>query len=452
MMATSIVAFKWLQFTSPIQTWSKTLTVTSCGQPDIQVSVQGKPEPCLKHKLHSLFPEDQECELICNHQDPKMYSSTKINFKGENAFIMEEQLILSLTLQNPKTDEEEFKNSCKIYDQCLIQCDDENLNRVLNVPNFEKNEVFEYPNFWFIFYAWIIGATACNGVAALQDAIATQCCENHISGETFGHQRLWASVGWGSSALLVGYLVDLASADQLLFDYSPAFGVLTFLWILDIFIIMKLPISSNVVKIAANPFKDIAKILYDKKVMIFMVYTTTVGVLLGSLTQVFILLEDLGHRSDCNGVQAMKFLQGLVLAINCIAETPIFLYSGKLIKRYGTTTVMHAILFIFALRMFFYGIMISPWQVIFIEGSNGIIVGLFYPAVTSISFQIAPDNLSTTTTSVAYFMEGLGIAMGSWIAGSLSQLIGVSSTFLCFGLFASVAFIVHYIILSILRG
>ena len=107
-----------------------------------------------------------------------MYKGTDINFlictfliAGENAFIMEEQLILSLTLQNPQTDEQEFKNSCKIYDQCHIQCDDENLNRVLNVPNFEKNEVFEYPNFWFIFYAWIIGATACNGVAALQDAI-----------------------------------------------------------------------------------------------------------------------------------------------------------------------------------------------------------------------------------------------------------------------------------------
>ena len=77
--------------------------------------------------------------------------------------------------------------------------------------------------------------------------LATQCCENHISGETFGHQRLWGSVGWGSSALLVGYLVDLASADQLLFDYSPAFGVLTFLWILDIFIIMKLPVSTYLV-------------------------------------------------------------------------------------------------------------------------------------------------------------------------------------------------------------
>ena len=43
----------------------------------------------------------------------------------------------------------------------------------------------------------------------------------------------------------------------------------------------------------------------------------------------FRLLEELGHRSDCNGAQAMKFLQGLVLAINCTAETPMFLYSGK---------------------------------------------------------------------------------------------------------------------------
>ena len=70
---------------------------------------------------------------------------------------------------------------------------------------------------------------------------------------------------------------------------------------------------------------------------------------------------------------------------------------------------MHSILFIFALRMFFYGLMTSPWQVIFIEWTNGLIVGLFYPAMTLISFQIAPENLTTTTTSVAYFMEGLGM-------------------------------------------
>ena len=63
------------------------------------------------------------------------------------------------------------------------------------------------------------------------------------SGETFGHQRLWGSVGWGCTALTVGYMVDNASADKLLFDYSPAFKAMTILWILDILVIGKLSVS-----------------------------------------------------------------------------------------------------------------------------------------------------------------------------------------------------------------
>ena len=63
------------------------------------------------------------------------------------------------------------------------------------------------------------------------------------SGETFGHLRLWASVGWGSSALIVGYMVDTASTDKLLYDYSPAFKAMTILWILDIIVLGKLSVS-----------------------------------------------------------------------------------------------------------------------------------------------------------------------------------------------------------------
>ena len=58
----------------------------------------------------------------------------------------------------------------------------------------------------------------------------------------------------------------------------------------------------------------------------------------------FRLLEELGHRSDCNSVQAMKFLQGLVLAINCTAETPMFLYSGTYIL-HNNATLMNSELF-----------------------------------------------------------------------------------------------------------
>ena len=63
------------------------------------------------------------------------------------------------------------------------------------------------------------------------------------SGETFGHQRLWGSVGWGCTALTVGYMVDAASTDKLLYDYSPAFKAMTILWILDIIVLGKLSVS-----------------------------------------------------------------------------------------------------------------------------------------------------------------------------------------------------------------
>ena len=69
---------------------------------------------------------------------------------------------------------------------------------------------------------------------------------------------------------------------------------------------------------------------------------------------------------------------------------------------------MNSILFLFALRMFFYGHMISPWQVVLFEWIHGPIVGLFYPIMTSTAFKISPEGLTTTTTAIAYFMEGLG--------------------------------------------
>ena len=82
--------------------------------------------------------------------------------------------------------------------------------------------------------------------------------------------------------------------------------------------------------------------------------------------------------------------------------------AGRIIKKFGTTQVMNTILFLFALRMFFYGHMISPWQVVLFEWIHGPIVGLFYPIMTSTAFKISPEGLTTTTTAIAYFMEGLG--------------------------------------------
>ncbi len=40
------------------------------------------------------------------------------------------------------------------------------------------------------------------------------------------------------------------------------------------------------------------------------------------------LLENLQGGGDCSSSQALKFIQGLCLALNCIGEVPMFAYAG----------------------------------------------------------------------------------------------------------------------------
>jgi len=439
MMLVAMILLNCLKHTGPSNSnYEKSINLTQC-QPHIKgVTDNSMPlvDQCLKHKLHSYYNFEHKCKLDC---EKSLILDT--TFDGSSVSIENEHIVFNLVQPI-----ESAEKSCFQYDKCAIDCSNEELNSVLNTVQNGEDGYYQSISFWWIFFFWVVGATAWNGVATLQDAIATQSVQDHYSGETFGHQRLWGSVGWGCTALTVGYMVDNASADKLLFDYSPAFKAMTILWILDILVIGKLSIPSAPKSLSTSLNQDMSQRMFDVKILLFLIYASIIGIFLGSLTQEFILLEELGNRSDCNGAQAMKFLQGLVLAINCTAETPMFLYSGRIIKKFGTTQVMNSILFLFALRMFFYGHMISPWQVVLFEWIHGPIVGLFYPIMTSTAFKISPEGLTTTTTAIAYFMEGLGIAIGSWIAGGLVQFIGASATFKLFGWFASFMFVFHYTI------
>ena len=68
--------------------------------------------------------------------------------------------------------------------------------------------------------------------------------QDHVTEETFGQQRLWASVGWGCAAIIGGHLVDMASQDSLLYQYGVAFFIYTVLYVADVVVIRKLEVRS----------------------------------------------------------------------------------------------------------------------------------------------------------------------------------------------------------------
>ena len=61
----------------------------------------------------------------------------------------------------------------------------------------------------------------------------------------YGQQRMWASIGWGVSAICVGWVVDQASQTSLLYNYTFAFNVMLMLWIGDAIVVGKITVGSN---------------------------------------------------------------------------------------------------------------------------------------------------------------------------------------------------------------
>ena len=235
MLLCAILSFSFLRNISPLETKDKNLEVIQC-LPNIKLMpINNQFDPCLKHKLHTFYDYEQTCTLICE-------KSGKIEgtFAGSNVAIEDKHLILTLST----------KYACIENDKCYLQCDKPELDQALNIQTHDKDSYIFNIKFWLILSFWVAGSASMSGVFAFQDAIANQCVQGHSSGETFGHQRLWASVGWGSSALLVGYLVDLASETKLQFDYGPAFNTMAVIWFLDILVVGKLPVSMNIFSFA----------------------------------------------------------------------------------------------------------------------------------------------------------------------------------------------------------
>lgn len=59
----------------------------------------------------------------------------------------------------------------------------------------------------------------------------------------YGNQRMYASAGWGVSAMIVGHLMDRASSRSLLSDYTLGFEVMLVAWVADVVAISFMKVS-----------------------------------------------------------------------------------------------------------------------------------------------------------------------------------------------------------------
>ncbi|GIY40506.1 MFS_1_like domain-containing protein [Caerostris extrusa] len=277
----------------------------------------------------------------------------------------------------------------------------------------------------------------CNGsLVSLSDA----ACFNALGKkpELYGKQRMFGTIGWGSFALLAGYLNQLFTGASSKYSYSAGFYMLALLFVIDLLVISKLKLED--VKVSKNIFKDVGKLLLKPRIAIFVLQVYFVGIFIGmSRSYVFWYLRSL---------DASQFILGCSSAVQCfLGELPFFFFAGWIIAKIGHVNTLTMSFLANGLKLLSYSFLENPWLGLPIEFLQGPCFGTFYTAMTSYAKIIAPEGTEATVQGLASgTFEGLGVATGSLIGGYGFRNFGGRATFFWTGMTAFVCAGVNFVV------
>uniref|UniRef100_A0A182MVN7 Major facilitator superfamily associated domain-containing protein n=1 Tax=Anopheles culicifacies TaxID=139723 RepID=A0A182MVN7_9DIPT len=329
---------------------------------------------------------------------------------------------------------------------CQVQCNNEQVMGAISHSKIADSEVTGLYQFWLLFLFLIISWAGMAVVVSVGDAICFEMLGDkpHL----YGNQRLWGSIGWGTVSLFAGFLVDTLSEGKLAKDYTIVFYMTIVLIGFDMLCSSKLQHTQT--RLSTNILKDVGKIFVNFRIVVFFCWCVLIGFGTALIWNfLFWHLEDLASAQEgCGHSTWIKTLEGIIMSIQTFGgELPFFFLSGWILKKIGHIHAMSLVLLGFGVRFLLYSLLTDPWYVIPIEFMNGITFGLFYATMASYASIVAPPGTEATMQGlVGAVFEGVGVSLGSLLAGNLFHRIGGSSTFRAFGIAALVLFVLHVVV------
>lgn len=134
------------------------------------------------------------------------------------------------------------------------------------------------------------------------------------------------------------------------------------------------------------------------------------GICLGIIgTYEFIMLTELNAAVD---------FMGFCRLVGVLLELPVWYYSISLMDRIGIQNCQTMCLFFCSLRLFWYGIMVTATQALYVEVLHGFSFALPYASITVFIARVAPEETKSTLQScILVLFGGLGTGTGAIIGG-----------------------------------
>ncbi|XP_043488345.1 major facilitator superfamily domain-containing protein 6 [Polistes fuscatus] len=348
-----------------------------------------------------------------------------------------------------RMNEEESSNAfCMIDSTKISNCSINNNNcTTSNIILEDTYNLYKTITFWSFILLMSLGNIGFNISNSISDAI---CFD--VLGEGgqmgYGRQRVWGTIGFGISAFLAGYAVDLWSQGNIIKTYTPAFILIFIFTSIDLLCCKKLqlPIMSG----SPTIMKDVYSLLKLKPIFIFLCFATLSGILDSFMIYfLFWYLEDLSKATGY--MEKIKLIEGLVVAAETLGgEVIFFSLSGKILKKIGYGYSFAFCLLCYSIRLTLISLASTPWWVVLIEFfMQGPTYALCYTTIVAYASAVSPPGTSATVQGIVAGMDdGLGYAIGSLISGILYKQVGGVITLRIFATVAAFSSLI-YIILHI---
>ncbi|XP_055839818.1 major facilitator superfamily domain-containing protein 6 [Episyrphus balteatus] len=305
--------------------------------------------------------------------------------------------------------------------------------------------LYNTSTFWMFVILLCLGTIGFNVTNSISDAI----CFDVLEGDDmqYGGQRVWGTIGFGFTALLAGIVVDFWTVDAVK-SFTPALVVMLVFSGFDVLSVtkLKLPNFSS----SESIFRDVWGLLSQNSIAVFLVFATIAGIIDSFIIYfMFWHLEDVALETGY--MDQIKLIEGCVVAAECLCgEIPIFLFSGKILKKIGYVHCLSLCFFTYFIRLGLISLIANPWWLVPIEMvMQGCTYALCYTCIVAYASAIAPPGTSATVQGlVAGMDDGLGFAIGSLIGGQVYKRFGGRRSFQMFSGVALVTCFLHILIRS----
>lgn len=240
--------------------------------------------------------------------------------------------------------------------------------------------------------------------------------------QKYGQYRMWGAIGWGISAPIIGWLIEISTIKASFWTYAA-------LMLVGLLIAGFIPISGQLGAASNGEFRQF---LTERRWLVFLGISFVSGIVLAMTSNyLFIYLRELG---------AKEVTLGWSLTVATLSEIPVLYFSNRFLKHWSPRRLMTAALFLYAIRALAYTLIAAPWMALLIQLLHGPTFSLMWISGVTYADSIAPAGLKATAQGLfSGVLYGVGSAIGSMLGGVVYEQSGLVNLFRLAALIALVS-------------